>query len=164
MFKTVEIFRATGGRGALFKAAAALLFLCLTVAVQFVFLKNPGRMRYLFKNKPQTVHEITVQLLKNDMKIRAVAKKEDGRLKLEIFQTDGKGRKIFTKNIGRYPVFLESNGEGVFLGVLDYDGDGALDLIVSGMDSRFRPDYYILQYNKGKGRFEERRLFRSDFL
>ena len=164
----MEIFKKffKTGKTAFF-SVAALVFLCLTFAIQFVFLNNPGLMGYLFKSGTKVFrkHELKkVQLLENDMQIRALVKREDGRLKLEIFQTDGKGRKIFEKSVGRYPVFAEYKKEGVFLDALDFDGDGALDLVVSSMDSRFRPDFHIFQYNKRKGRFEERKLFRSDFL
>ena len=165
-FKTKAPAGAPAGalRRVFLKGGAALACLCLAVALQSVFLKNPGRMRYMFKTGPKVFGEITVQLLKNDVQVRAVAKREDGRLKLEIFQGDGKGRKINEKIIGRYPAFIEYQGEGVFLQAVDYDGDGALELAVSSMDSRFRPRLYILRFNKARGVFEEMNLYRADFL
>ena len=140
-----------------FKWGLVLVLFLLSFGVHFVFLKNPVRMKQISQKKTKYLREIVVQLLKNDLKVRAVTKKENGSIKLEIFeiQPNGKARKMNSLIIGRYEAFFEHRGDTITLGALDYNGDGSLEIIATGFDEFFRPKVHILEYNQQTDQFEQ---------
>ena len=139
------------------KAGLILLLFLLSFSVHFVFLKNPVRMKQISQKKTTPLKEIVVHLLKNDLKVRAITKKEKGSIKLEIFEirADGKARKMNSLIIGRHEAFFEHRGNTITLGALDYNGDGSLEIIATSLDEFFQPKVYILEYNKQTEHFEQ---------
>lgn len=137
----------------------------LSFVIQSVFLKNPGYMKQMFKKPPETIKEINVQLLTNDMKVRAITRREDGVLKLKISQVkdDGEGREINNLTLGRHEAFFEYGEETISLGALDYDGNGSLEIIAASFDEFFRPALHILEYNKRSKKFEKRNFTLHNF-
>ena len=139
------------------KGGLALFLFLLSFGIHFIFLTNPVRMKQISRKKTKPLKEIVVQLLKNDLKVRAITKKENGFVKLEIFkiQVDGKARLMNSLIIGRYEAFFEHRGDTITLGALDYNGDGSLEIIATGLDEFFRPKVHILEYNKQTDQFEQ---------
>ena len=148
------------------KSSLALTIFFLTFGLNFVFLKNQHRMKQLFEKKPENFSQIVVQLLNNDMKIRAITKKEQGVIKLKIFkvQTNGKAQLINDMDIGQYEAYFESGEDTISLGVLDYNGDGFMEIIVASFDKFFRPNVSILEYNRKKQSFEKLKITPDDLL
>lgn len=163
-FEMKDFFKNNKNRMIFFKTAVAGFLFFLSFGFQSVFLKNPGYMKQMFKKSSKTIKEISVQLLTNDMKIRAITRREDGFLKLKIskIQDDGEGKEINNLIIGRYEAFFEYGEETISLGTLDYDGNGSLEIIAAGFDEFFRPSIYIMEYNKRSGKFEKRNFTSHD--
>ena len=151
-------------RSFLLKSSLALIIFFLTFGFNFIFLKNQHRMRQLFEKKPENFNQITVQLLNNDMKIRAITRKEQGIVKLKIFKVraDGKSQLINNMDIGEYEAAFETGEDTISLGVLDYNGDGFMEIIVASFDKFFSPKVDILEYNRQTERFEKLKITASN--
>lgn len=138
------------------KTSLILFAFFLSFSLHFVFLKNPDRMNRIFPKKTENLKEIVAQMLKNDLKIRAITQKKRDMIRLKIFkvQSDGRSQLMNDIPIGRYEAFFEYGNESISLGVMDYNGDGSLEVIAAAFDKFFKPQVYIMEYNKSTEKFE----------
>ena len=160
----VKVFKNSKNQSVVIKTGLALIFFFLSFSLQFVFLKNPDRMNRIFAKKTENLREIVSQMLKNDLKIRALTQKKGDMIRLKIFKVHPNGRSqlVNTVEVGRYEAFFEYGNESISLGIMDYNGDGSLEVIAAGFDKFFKPQVHIMEYNKSTEKFEPLKVTTAD--
>ena len=139
------------------------VFFILSVFVNFVFIFHPIKgKKWLSKiyKKPlrQTLQKVDGPLIENNMDVRILKVKHEDKIYLEFLskQVDDSYLKINSVELkgNRDGYFEEYGGKVASLLLLDYNGDGRLDVLAPTFDKFFLPRSNYVVYNKKTGEFE----------
>lgn len=173
MFKRVLFYGSfllkDGLRSLSFSKALFLLFiLSLSLFINITFIIKPSSLKksdFLYKKKSGQVLSRVDSFIERGLDMRVIKLKRNGKIYLEFLskQDDGSFRPINLVELkGNKEAYFNYWGEPISLSILDYDGDGQLDVGAPSFDSFFVPHFNLVVYNFEKQKFELKNTFKSN--
>ena len=133
---------------------AFLVFLSFGSNVLFLFYPEKGKKwaSFIFYQKPiKNLSRVEFSPHGDGPKFRVIKLKKKNKIYLEILseRADKSFHRVeFLELAGNREAYFDYWGEAISLFVLDYDGDGQLDIGTATFDSFFRAQFQRLIYNK----------------
>ena len=155
------IFTGLQGSGFLRKSIPFFIFLPFCLGAYYVFNFQPllGKKwtRKIKNEKPHILQIVETSLLGMSLDIKVLKRKAGDSIYLEFLfrRPDGSFYLINSIDLaGPYNGFLEYQKGTLSLGLLDYDGDGLLEVIAPTFDKWLRPRANIISYNPKIKKFQ----------
>ena len=131
----------------------------------FVFYPFEGKkwLFKIYKKPPQiTLQKVEGPFLQSRMEVRVIKVQHKNKIYLEFLSRQPNGSYLFINSVelngGREAYYIwgkrGKNSEISSLFLLDYDGNGSLDVVAPTFDQFFRPHINVLFYNPENNKFE----------
>ena len=138
------------------KSAFTAFLICLSVGSNALFLFYPEKgkkwVSFIFHQEPvKNLSRVEFSPHEDGPKFRVIKLKKKNKIYLEILseRSDKSFQRVdFLELAGHREAYFDYWGEAISLFVLDYDGDGKLDIGAATFDSFFRAQFQRLIYNK----------------